>query len=323
MKLQTSAKICVETCMKIKPDEKVLIVNENKNNIVESVKEACEEVGALVEIKDIKLERAREEPPEDIAEKLLNSNAVFLITEHSLTHTTAVRTARKGGVRIASLPGITEEMFCRAIPVDYDKMKKVGENVKTILEKNRRIRVVTEKGTDLQLDLEGRIIILDLGIIDEHNLMNLPDGEVEAAPLEDKANGRIVVDGCGSPDYETKFGRVGKIKQDIIFQIKDGRVVNIEGGEQAEILKNILEDMNDPGAYTIAEFAVGINPKAEITDEILESEKVLGTVHFALGENRSMGGINESKIHWDFVLKDPKIYSKDGELLIDCSKLQV
>ncbi|MCK4729858.1 MAG: aminopeptidase [Candidatus Aenigmarchaeota archaeon] len=319
--MQISARVCVRTCMKVKPDENVLIVNENNNNIVDAFKEACEGAGATARIKNVKLERDREEPPEEITIELMNSNVVLLATQHSLTHTTAVINAQKSGVRIASLPGITEEMFCRAVPVDYVKMHELGEKVKRILEKNEFLRVKTDKGTNVELEIKGRTIIIDSGIIDKHNLVNLPDGEVEVAPLETKTNGKIVVDGCGSPVCETKFGRVGKIKQDIILSVENGRVVNIEGGEQAEILKNILEDMNDPGAYVIAEFAVGINPKAKITDKILESEKVLGTVHFALGENRSMGGINESKVHWDFVLKDPKIYSKDGELIIDCSRL--
>ncbi len=321
--IQTPARVCVKTCMKIKSDEKVLIVNENNDSIVDAFKEACEEAGAIVKIKNIKLERDREEPPEEIANELMNSNVALLVTQHSLTHTTAVMNARKSGVRIASLPGITEEMFCRAVPVDYDKMQELGEKVKRIFEKNDFIRVKTDKGTDVELEIKGRIIIIDSGIIDKHGLVNLPDGEVEVAPLETKTNGKIVVDGCGSPVCETKFGKVGKIKQNIILSVEDGRVVNIEGWEQAEILKNLLLDLNDPNAYTIAEFAVGINPKAEITDKILESEKVLGTIHFALGENRSMGGINESKIHWDFVLKNPKIYSKEGELILDCSKLRV
>jgi len=309
--------------MKIKLGEKVLIVNENNDNIVDAFKEACEEVGAIVKVKNIKLEMDREEPPKDIANELMNSNVALLVTQHSLTHTTAVMNARKSGVRIASLPGITEEMFCRAVPVDYVKVHELGKKVKGLLEKNESIRVRTDKGTDVKVGIKRRNFIIDSGIIDKHNLVNLPDGEVEVAPLENKTNGKIVVDGCGSPVCETKFGKIGRIKQDIILSVENGRVINIEGGEQARILENLLRDMNDPGAYVISEFAVGINPKAEITDKILESEKVLGTVHFALGENRSMGGINKSKIHWDFVLKDPKIYSRDGELLIDCSKLQV
>ncbi|RLJ00148.1 MAG: hypothetical protein DRP06_02440 [Candidatus Aenigmatarchaeota archaeon] len=319
--MQTPARICVRTCMKVKPGEKALIVNENNDCIVDAFKEACEEAGATVKIKNVKLERDREEPPEDIANELMNSNVVLLITQHSLTHTTAVMNARKSGVRIASLPGITEEMFCRAVPVDYVKMQELGEKVKRILEKNEFVRIKTDKGTDVEVGIKGRNFIVDSGLIDGFGLINLPDGEVEVAPLETKTNGKIVVDGCGSPVCETKFGKVGRIKQDIILSIENGRVVNIEGGEQAEILKNTLQDMNDPRAYTIAEFAVGINPKAEITDKILESEKVLGTVHFALGENRSLGGVNESKIHWDFVLKDPKIYSKERKLILDCSKL--
>ena len=70
-----------------------------------------------------------------------------------------------------------------------------------------------------------------------------------------------------------------------------------------------------PKAFVIAEFAVGLNPHAIITGTILEDEKVLGTVHIALGNNLSYGGTNDVPLHLDGVITRPTLYA-GNELLI-------
>jgi leucyl aminopeptidase (aminopeptidase T) len=60
-----------------------------------------------------------------------------------------------------------------------------------------KVRVVTEKGTDITLDITGRAAHADTGLLTEKGALgNLPAGEAYLAPLEDKGTGTIVVDGC-------------------------------------------------------------------------------------------------------------------------------
>ena len=67
-------------------------------------------------------------------------------------------------------------------------------------------------------------------------------------------------------------------------------------------------------ARNIAEFGVGTNPKARISGNILEDEKVFGTVHIALGSNYDFGGHVKVPIHLDGIIKNPTVLI-DGEYL--------
>jgi len=71
----------------------------------------------------------------------------------------------------------------------------------------------------------------------------------------------------------------------------------------------------DKNAYNIAELGIGANPKARLNGNVLEDEKVLGTVHIAVGDNTSFtGGHMRSNIHLDGILLQPTV--KIGERLL-------
>ena len=55
---------------------------------------------------------------------------------------------------------------------------------------------------------------------------------------------------------------------------------------------------------------------------LLEDEKVMGTVHLALGNNITMGGTFNVPIHLDGIIKKPNVYL-DGKLLMKDGKLLV
>jgi leucyl aminopeptidase (aminopeptidase T) len=73
-----------------------------------------------------------------------------------------------------------------------------------------------------------------------------------------------------------------------------------------------LELLGDGDGRTIAEFGIGTNKKARLTGNVLEDEKVFGTVHIAFGSNKSFGGVTEAGVHIDCVIKDPVVFI-DGE----------
>jgi leucyl aminopeptidase (aminopeptidase T) len=52
---------------------------------------------------------------------------------------------------------------------------------------------------------------------------------------------------------------------------------------------------------------------------ILEDEKVIGTVHIAVGNNCSYGRTNNVPLHLDGVITKPTVYL-DGKLLMDAGK---
>ena len=59
--------------------------------------------------------------------------------------------------------------------------------------------------------------------------------------------------------------------------------------------------------FNVAEFGIGLNPKAKVTGNVLEDEKARDTAHIAFGNNKSFGGIVSCQCHLDFVFFNPSI----------------
>ena len=253
-----------------------------------------------------------EEPPADVAEEMKKYDIILLITTKSLSHTDARRNACKSGARGASMPDLTEDMMKRTLTADYNKIKELCEKFKEKMV-GKKLRVTTKLGTDIIFEMNK--IFDDTGIYHEKGSFgNLPAGEVGFAPVEGRTNGTFVVD--------MTLGSIGRLKDPIKFTVKDGNVVDIEGKEDAKELKEKLEEFNDKTVYNVAEFAIGTNNKAKITGFTLEDEKVIGTVHIAIGDNTSFpGGTITAPVHLDGIISEPTVYvderliMRDGDLV--------
>jgi len=58
----------------------------------------------------------------------------------------------------------------------------------------------------------------------------------------------------------------------------------------------------------LGEFAFGLNPRARNVEEFVETEKLGGTVHIALGHNEDFpGGRNSGGNHMDFLMSAPTV----------------
>ncbi|MFH7882604.1 MAG: aminopeptidase [Candidatus Aenigmatarchaeota archaeon] len=297
----------------LKPKENVLIIfDEEKEKIANLFFKSCEKIGAEVYSSKIKIRReTKREPPFAIKEAMKFSDVVLAITSISLTHTKAVREARRHGARIATMPGINEKMF-PTLNVNYKKLAEECNKFSKIFEKTKEIRVKTKLGTDLILRKGKRKVQVDDGILDKPgSLHNLPTGEVGIAPIENSANGKIVFDVC--------MVGIGKIKTPIKVEVKNGKIIKIFGGNEAKKLKNIFKKA-DKNAKILCEFSIGMNRRAKIIGEVLNDEKAFGTCHVAFGDNKSIGGRNGSKVHLDGVIKKPTILF-DSKLIMKNGKL--
>jgi leucyl aminopeptidase (aminopeptidase T) len=213
------------------------------------------------------------------------------------------------------MPGITEEMMIRTMQADYHSIAERTKKVTAILDQTTLVKVTTPLGTDILLPVEGIKAISSTGLIQVKGAFgNLPSGESYMMPEEGKSEGIIVVDGS--------FASIGKITdQPIRLTVEKGMVVKIEGGKEADKLITMLKPLA-PKSYTVAELGVGTNDQARISGDILEDEKVMGTIHIALGNNMSMGGTCDVAIHVDGIIMHPSVWV-DGALLLDCGKLLI
>lgn len=312
--LMQASIIGLRDAMGLKPEETLLVVTDEVKRDIglalhEAGKQLCKE-SILVEMKSREING--EEPPFAISEMMKMVDVVVIPTAKSLTHTDARRNAVKEGVRVGTMPGISVEIMSRCLNADFDKIVELTEYVAKRLEGVKTVKVVTEAGTNLVMPIEGRMIIPSTGVLREKGQSgNMPSGETYLAPIEGKSNGTLVIDGS--------MAGIGVIKTPIKVEIRDGYAEEITGGEEAQRLLAML-DKNGREARAVAEFGIGTNYKAILSGQILEDEKVLGTIHVAFGNNLTMGGSIAVNSHLDGLVKSPDVYF-DDELVMKKGKL--
>tara|TARA_B100000315_G_C14579667_1_gene589789 strand:- start:1510 stop:2478 length:969 start_codon:yes stop_codon:yes gene_type:complete len=257
------------------------------------------------------------EPPKVTAKAMFNSDVIICLTTMSLAHTEARQKATNRGARYLSLPQYSEKIFrSKSLNVNFDRFKKKANKIKKILDKNNRITVITENGTLMNLDIRDRKANVAPGICFKPGMIaSPPDAEVNIAVNEFKSNGIIVVDGS------VTCGEIGKLNKPIYLIVKNGIIRNIFGTKSL-ILKKIFRKQKSLKAKIIGEFGIGLNPKAKVCGIMLIDEGALGTIHFGVGSNSTIGGKNKIPFHLDHVVKKPtiivnnKIIMKNGKIKV-------
>jgi len=246
------------------------------------------------------------EPGPEVADKLKTANVLIAITSYSLTHTDARSGATKVGVRIASMPLFLIDMFYPGGPMaaDYTKVKEETEKLAGLITGAKEVAIKTPAGTDITFSLEDRSGGVDAGIFTEKGAWgNLPSGEAYIAPVEGTANGRVVVE----------KGWYAELTENMTLVFRSGEVVEVLGGgkvgdEFRELLKPGVKEEPYKSRRNFAELGIGTNPNAKRPDNVLEAEKIRGTVHVAVGDNSHMGGKVTADLHQDFVIPSPNLY---------------
>lgn len=106
------------------------------------------------------------------------------------------------------------------------------------------------------------------------------------------------------------------MEKPIYMEVKDGYIVSIEGGKQADILRRDLESQQDKNAFNVAEIGLGLNPKCKMIGIMLEDEGVQGTAHIGIGTSIALGGNIKTSCHYDAIMWKPKV-EIDGEIVIN------
>jgi len=226
-------------------------------------------------------------------------NAVIALSNFSTSHTNFRDLLTKCcGTRYASMPLFDPSMLDGAMNANWKEVHKRSERIKKILDRVEKIRIQTPNGTNITFEKGNRKVHVDSGILTcKGSFGNLPAGEVFLAPLENTAEGELVIE----------WAPTRKLGSPLILNVKRGKVVSIEGTEPyKEGLEKKLNEREEN--RNIAELGIGTNDRASKPDNILESEKILGTVHIALGDNSSFGGKVRTPFHQDFIFFEPTVY---------------
>ena len=303
MELRSAASSILASSLDLTEGEELLVVtDQNHRRIGEALFEAGAELGAEAALAVMLPREANgEEPPRHVAAAMAAADVVVVPTTHSLTHTRARLQAVEHGARVATMPGITEDMFREgAITADYAEVERLTERVAAVLGSAREATVVTG-GHRLRMSVEGRNAVPSTGVYREPGRSgNLPSGEAFLAPLEGTAEGELLVDGS--------IAGVGRLSEPVLLEISEGRLVSASGPDGERLL--FLLDRSEEGR-NVAELGVGTNDRARLTGVTLEDEKIYGTIHIAFGSNDTFGGTVAAGVHLDSVVLEPELYLDD------------
>ncbi|MFL5823253.1 MAG: aminopeptidase [Solirubrobacteraceae bacterium] len=295
----------IEKCLAVKAGEDVLVIGDpSRLRIAEAMRDAARGAGAdaVLAVMDER-EIDGNEPPRPIAGALEQCDVFIAPTTRSLSHTTARKRASDAGARGATMPGVTEDMLARVMAMDFDAMVRRSRAVEALLDQCESAHITCPRGTDLRLDLRGRPGTSDDGrLTDPGAFGNLPCGEAFVAPAN--GEGQFVSQSLAS---------LG-LSEPATLTVRDGQLVGAEGGLGPEYLARL--EAHGPRGTNLAEFGVGTNDRAQLTGNVLEDEKILGTVHVAFGASAGIGGTVSVPIHLDAVVLEATL-AVDGQPVLD------
>jgi aminopeptidase len=300
------AEIVVENCIRPKSSETLLILSDEKRKRIAQAlfEKSFEKCNPLLIL-------SKGEFPRTAIQAISESDAVVLLTENNMETNPLLLKARKEGTKIINMPGVDEEVFRRAVSVDYTRLAQTTELLAKKMEGAKKVVVTNGAGTNLKFSIEHKPIIRKDGMAKKlGEMIILPDGETCVSPIENSIEGILMVDAsmCG----------VRKIVNPIELHVRNGRAFvysdNSESRELAELI-----DKYGPCYSVLGKFGLGTNPEAELRGS-LEDGKVLGTANFGLGENKIFGGTTSCESRIDLIIKNPtvtvdgKVIMKDGHI---------
>ena len=250
MSNQKATEVLLEICGGCKENEKILIVTDPTSQAIALELWATAERfknRSLIMMPETTMHG--ENPTELVGAAMQEADVIFGCTKFSLFHAQAKKDAVRKGARFV--------------------------NMAEALNGKKICRITTPKGTDFVCSIEGRNSTPQYGrSLNPGESSSPPDIECATCALEGTGDGIVYIDGS------IPHPQLGLINEDIKLTIQAGVIKKIEGGEQANILKSVLENFNDPNVYKVGEIGIGLNPNCSLSGRMLEDEGCSGTVRW-------------------------------------------
>ena len=303
----------VNYCGNLSCNEKVLFIYDDstKDVLPYLFHEAEKRSQNLIKIKIPLMSHHGQEPSSEVVSMMKDSDLIVALTKMSLAHTKARLDACNLKSRYLSLAEYSLDILENKAILGVNKtiLEKLN-TMEDFFNKGKNVFIETKLGTKLNLDISTRKANNCPGYVTKSgDLGSPPDMEVNISPLENKSNGIIIIDGS------ITHPSLGLIKNPVKLDIKDGSIINFSNSTEGNLIKNIMQDVNDKKAYVLAELGIGFNREAELNGMMLIDEGAANCIHFGFGSNSTVGGLNKISFHLDYVMRNANLYV-DNKLLI-------
>lgn len=316
------ARKVVRLCARIRPGEKVAVVADTgavSLAVAEALAAAALEVTPEV-VTTVMTPREvdGDEPPAVVAAAIAAADVALLPVSYSISHSSAVHGALERGTRVLALPAmVNPEMLVRGGPeADFEAQAPVCRTVAERLTAAASASLRTPAGTDCTFDLRGRTGNAHDCVLDRPGKFSaFPWIEANIAPVDGKVEGRLVFDGS-IPNL--RLG--GLLRSPVVCTVEGGRIVRVEGGPEAEMIRKVWASLGDAAVYNIAQLAIGLNPSILTLTGRWTDHGAFGTVHIGIGTSANLGGVTRAVAHFDGMMfrptltLDQTVLLEDGEL---------
>lgn len=233
--------------------------------------------------------------------RTLNSRRLDTIPGIGAEYPTPQR-AEKSGMAYAEYL----DFFYGAVNVDLKKLYNDFRWLEDILKTSEKL-TITGKETHLSMGIRGR-----KWVSDESYFFNLPDGEIFTGPIENSVEGHITF-------KHRQVYRDSVPVDNLHLKFEEGKIIDFKATEGRKFFEETIN--TDKGSRFLGEIGIGINHKVDrVTHFDLFDEKILGTIHIALGDGFvETGSANKSAIHWDLIkdLRDGGVIMADERVVFE------
>jgi aminopeptidase len=325
--LMPGAKNAVETCLSVKPRERVaLIADEASRSVAASLAAAladcqAEYTGLLLEDFDRPLKAA----PAPVLEALETADVGILCMNPQPGELTSrmaiVNVVERRQIRYAHMVGVTPQIMRQGMRADYRMIDRLSDKLRERMLCAQTLTVKTDAGTSIAAHFDpGLDWVKTSGLISPRYWSNLPAGEVFTTPAA--IDGTFVCDATAGDYFNGKYGDLQKTP--LVLQIKGARLV------RAECPRKDLEQEfwqychTDEHSDRVGELAFGTNlGLSEMIGILLQDEKFPG-VHLAFGDPYgSQTHANwKSRTHVDVLTRNCDVWI-DSDQIISKGKYQL
>jgi 2,5-dihydroxypyridine 5,6-dioxygenase len=210
--------------------------------------------------------------------------------------------------------------------------KRLRERVEAgaeILGKAKELRFTNAAGTDVTYQLGTYPTMTQYGYTDTPGRWDhWPSGFLFTGGADDGVDGKVVI----APG-DIIFPFKSYVQTPIELTIEHGKITSIDGGVDADLLREYMASFRDPDAYGISHIGWGMLETAQWS--ILAHDRrgmgmhgrsFYGNVLFSTGPNGELGGPNETLCHVDVPMRNCSLYLDgepivvDGEIVVDVLK---
>ena len=184
----------------------------------------------------------------------------------------------------------------------------------------KSLRFTNTAGTDVTYNLDGKPILTEYGYTCSPGRWDhWPGGFLATVSADNGVHGRVVMD---TEDIIFPLKRF--VTSPIEFVVRDGAVIEINGGPDAELLKEFIDEYNDPRAYAISHIGWGLNADCKWAVDLpgigMDGRACYGNVLFSMGPDTEFGGDNDTPCHLDLPMQNCTLML-DDELIVDEGKV--